>query len=68
MFVLFIGDVVALYASLFVTLILRYGPAFYDQFIVTHVGPFTVIFVPWLIVFYVAGLYDLRTLRNNIDS
>jgi exopolysaccharide biosynthesis polyprenyl glycosylphosphotransferase len=66
-FTLFAGDVVALYAALFVTLILRYGPAFYDQFLATHVGPFTVIFIPWLVIFYVAGLYDLRTLRNGID-
>ena len=29
--------------------------------------PFTVIFVPWLIIFYIAGLYDLHRLRNNIE-
>lgn len=66
-FLLLLGDIVALYASLFVTLILRYGPEFYDQFLRAHVGPFTVIFVPWIVIFYVAGLYDLRTLRNGID-
>ena len=66
-FTLFLGDIVALYASLFIALILRYGPAFYDQFLKSHVVPFTVIFIPWLIIFYIAGLYDLRTLRNGID-
>jgi exopolysaccharide biosynthesis polyprenyl glycosylphosphotransferase len=66
-FLLLLGDVIALYASLFIALILRYGPEFYDQFLKAHVGPFTVIFVPWLAIFYIAGLYDLRTLRNGID-
>lgn len=65
--ILFIGDVIALYASLFVTLILRYGNDFYSQFLDTHATPFTIIFILWLIVFYVAGLYDLRRLRNNLD-
>ena len=66
-FVLLLGDVVALYASLFAALILRYGSAFYEEFLRAHVGPFTIIFVPWLIIFYIAGLYDLRRLRNNLD-
>ena len=26
-----------------------------------------VIFIPWLLIFYIAGLYDLRRLRNNLD-
>ena len=26
-----------------------------------------IIFVLWIIVFYIAGLYDLRRLRNNLD-
>ena len=66
-FLLFLGDVVALYAALLGALWLRYGMGFYAEFFRTHVGPFTVIFVPWLIVFYIAGLYDLRRLRNNLE-
>jgi exopolysaccharide biosynthesis polyprenyl glycosylphosphotransferase len=66
-FTLFLGDIMALYVSLFLALILRYGPAFYEQFLKSHVEPFTVVFIPWIIIFYVAGLYDLRTLRNGID-
>jgi exopolysaccharide biosynthesis polyprenyl glycosylphosphotransferase len=64
---LFVGDVVALYAALFITLLIRYGGDFYGQFIKVHFVPFTIIFVPWVIVFYIAGLYDLRRLRNNLD-
>jgi exopolysaccharide biosynthesis polyprenyl glycosylphosphotransferase len=64
---LFIGDVVALYLGLFVALALRYGTGFYDQLIDVHLGPFTIIFIPWLVIFYISGLYDLRRLRNNLD-
>jgi len=66
-FLFFVADVAALYAGLFITLLIRYGAGFYGQFLETHVIPFTVVFVLWIIVFYIAGLYDLRRLRNNLD-
>ena len=66
-FLFFIADVAALYASLFITLIIRYGSRFFIEFEDAHALPFTIIFILWVIVFYIAGLYDLRRLRNNID-
>jgi exopolysaccharide biosynthesis polyprenyl glycosylphosphotransferase len=66
-FFLFIGDIVLLYAGLFLTLMIRYGAGFWEQFEDIHAIPFTILFVPWLLVFYIAGLYDLRRLRNNLD-
>jgi len=65
--VLIAGDVVALYVSLAVALVLRYGAEAPRQFAQSHVGPFTAIFPLWLVVFFVAGLYDLPKLRNNLD-
>ncbi len=64
---LFLGDIAALYLALFATLFIRYGNDFYDQLVNTHFTPFSIIFVLWIIVFYIAGLYDLRRLRNNLD-
>lgn len=66
-FLFFIADAVALYVGLFITLIIRYGADFYEQFEDAHAIPFTIIFVLWILVFYIAGLYDLRRLRNNLD-
>lgn len=66
-FLLFVGDIVALYAALFLMLIVRYGMGWYREFLDVHFAPFTIIFVPWILVFYIAGLYDLRRLRNNLD-
>jgi exopolysaccharide biosynthesis polyprenyl glycosylphosphotransferase len=64
---LLLGDAVALYAALLLALALRYGGNFYGQFVNVHFAPFSIVFIPWLIIFYVAGLYDLRRLRNNLD-
>jgi exopolysaccharide biosynthesis polyprenyl glycosylphosphotransferase len=66
-FSLFLGDIAALYASLLATLALRYGSGFYEKFIDVHAVPFTIVFILWIVIFYVSGLYDLRQLRNNID-
>jgi exopolysaccharide biosynthesis polyprenyl glycosylphosphotransferase len=65
-FLFFLADVAALYVALFATLIIRYQGN-YHLHLNEHLGPFTVVFIFWIIVFYVAGLYDLRRLRNNID-
>lgn len=66
-FLFFIANAAALYAGLFITLLIRYGGDFYQQFLTAHAFPFTIIFIIWIVVFYVAGLYDLRRLRNNLD-
>ncbi len=67
-FLLVLSDTIALYAALFLTLLIRYGiGGFYSAFWNLHAGPFTVIFIIWLLVFYIAGLYDLRRLRDNLQ-
>ncbi len=64
---LFLGDIIALYLALFATLLIRYGSEFYNQFVDRHLLPFTIIFPIWLVIFYIAGLYDLRRLRNSLE-
>ncbi|MEK7546564.1 MAG: sugar transferase [Patescibacteria group bacterium] len=64
---LIVGDFLVLYLSLFAALVVRYGGNFYERFVSEHFVPFSIIFVIWLIVFYVSGLYDSRRLRNNMD-
>lgn len=66
-FLFLVADIVALYAALFLTLIVRYGGGFWKQFIDAHAGPFAIVFAVWIVVFYIAGLYDLRRLRNSLD-
>lgn len=62
---LLLGDVAILYAALFLTLILRYGSR-YQENLHLHVGPFTLIFALWILVFYIANFYELSTVKNNL--
>jgi exopolysaccharide biosynthesis polyprenyl glycosylphosphotransferase len=64
-FLLFISDIAILFGSLLLTLYLRYGQAFSEK-LEFHLAPFSLIFIVWLIVFYIANLYEPATLRNNI--
>jgi len=65
--VLLTGDIIVLYASLILVVFIRYQHRFYGQFFNYHLEPFTIVFIAWLIVFYVAGLYDLKFLKNNFQ-
>src|SRR3989344_5840621 len=64
-FLLFTSDLAILFCSLLLTLYIRYGQAFSEKLEFPLV-PFSLIFVVWLIVFYIANLYEPATLRNNI--
>jgi len=59
------GDIIILYTSLYLTLLLRYwqNPNISDW--QSHFWPFTIVFAAWLIVFYIAGLYNLHLAVNN---
>lgn len=63
---LLLGDFLILYASLVITLFIRYGEL-NRMLIDIHFWPFTVVFLIWLTTFYIGGLYDLKTLKNNVD-
>ena len=65
--ILVTGDVAILYAALSITVWLRYGIFFYAYLVDRHLEPFTVVFAIWILVFYIAGLYDLQTLKNDFE-
>ncbi len=64
---LFLGDICALYLSLGLTLILRYGGNFSSNLWQRHFFPFTLLYALWIIIFYIAGMYELTLARNNIN-
>jgi len=64
-FLLFISDLAVLFGALLLTLYLRYGQTFSEK-LDFHFVPFFLIFAVWLIVFYIANLYEPSILRNNI--
>jgi len=55
---LLVGDIVFFYISLFVTLNLRYGSNLTSEILVQHIAPFSILFVSWVVVFFIAGLYE----------
>lgn len=61
-----IGDLATLYLALILTLLLRYGADWENQW-QNHFFPFTIIFLLSLCVFYITGLYDLSLARNNLN-
>ena len=64
-FLIFLSDIVILYVSLVLTLLIRYPNNFQEQYQL-HLYPFSLIFISWLLVFYIANLYEPKLLRNNI--
>lgn len=67
---LLIGDVAAFYASLWLMLLIRYGRFPAEELFLTHFAPFTILFAFWLIVFFIAGLYEKHTLvlKNKLPA
>lgn len=63
--IILFGDIFLLYGSLLVTLSLRYGgfPAqiLWDN----HKWPFLFVNAIWIIIFYIAGLYDIDKITPN---
>ncbi|MEI7497656.1 MAG: sugar transferase [Candidatus Falkowbacteria bacterium] len=65
-FVLLLGDLAVLYLSLWLTLAIRYQSLPDSERWLSHVRPFSFIFILWVIIFYIANLYDLRQISNSI--
>ncbi len=55
---LFLGDILALTAALFLTLTIRYRELPSSELLGTHLVPFSLLFVVWALVFFIVGLYD----------
>jgi exopolysaccharide biosynthesis polyprenyl glycosylphosphotransferase len=65
--ILLAGDVVILYFSLYLTLLIRYWAQPTSELWQWHVGPFTIIFAVWILIFYISNLYDLNLAANNVN-
>lgn len=65
--ILVIGDIVILYLSLILTLFIRYGSDEISHSFNTHLKPFSVIFILWILIFYLADLYEIRTLKRGVQ-
>lgn len=58
---LLIGDGACFALALWVTLLLRYFEWPGRELLADHIGPFSVMAVLWIVIFYISGLYDKHT-------
>ncbi len=68
-FIIFIGDLVILYGSLIIALFLRRGftpTVNFPEYVKLHLAPFSLFFIIWVLVFYLANLYDPRNFKNRL--
>lgn len=61
--ILVVGDIALLYASLAFALVLNTD---ISLGFAEHATPFSILFAGWILVFYVAGCYDVHRLRNTL--
>jgi len=67
-FIIILGDIAVLYGALILTLIFRYGLNNFSESFASHLKPFSIIFLVWLFIFYLADLYKDRNLRSDPDT
>ncbi len=63
---LLVGDILILYISMVIMLLVRYG-SLSDAIARSHYKPFSILFILWILVSYIGDLYELSVLKNNID-
>jgi exopolysaccharide biosynthesis polyprenyl glycosylphosphotransferase len=59
--ILGLGDIAAFLLALYLMLVIRYGEAPDRYVFYAHLIPFSLLFIGWLAVFFVAGLYEKHT-------
>lgn len=64
--IILIGDIITLYLTLWLTLLIRYQTLPSSSLILQHVIPFSILYIVWLTVFYITGLYTINVNQNNI--
>ena len=62
--ILLLGDIAVLCLALYLTLFLRYGWPVESSVLDSHLVPFSLVFLVWLIVFFINDFYDLKTSYN----
>lgn len=63
--IVLVGDGVCFYGALFAAIALRYFETPTTDVIAAHAIPFTVLLVVWVIIFYIADLYDFSLIRKR---
>ncbi|MCX6747909.1 MAG: sugar transferase [Candidatus Nomurabacteria bacterium] len=63
---IYFGDFVSFTASLALILFLRYGSLAFETEATKHFYPFIILYLAWVLIFYLFGLYDLFKIKPTI--
>ncbi len=68
--ILLLGDIVFLVISLWISLFLRNLTIPNSELFITHLVPFSYLFIAWVLGFYIAGLYEKHTtvLKSRLSA
>jgi len=62
---LLIGDIILLYFSLWLALFLRYFEQPSNDLYQTHLIPFSIVFIFWLVIMFIDGWYELKPINKQ---
>jgi exopolysaccharide biosynthesis polyprenyl glycosylphosphotransferase len=60
------GDFIAFWMSFLIIILVRFAPVSFHVAISTHLIPFIILYISWVLSFYLFGLYDLFTIKPTI--
>ncbi|OGZ44769.1 MAG: hypothetical protein A3J54_01255 [Candidatus Ryanbacteria bacterium RIFCSPHIGHO2_02_FULL_45_13b] len=68
--ILFVGDIFFFFMALWLTLVVRYAELPAQELLMNHLAPFSILSVAWVLVFFIAGLYEKHTriLKSRLPS
>lgn len=66
-YLILLGDIVALYFSLWLTLIIRYQTNNVSDLLKSHAFPFTVVIIAILVIFYINDLYEITIGKSRLE-
>ena len=61
--ILFLGDILFFFVALWLTLFVRYGELPTQDLLVSHLTPFSILFLSWVVVFFMEQTTNLQGLR-----
>lgn len=64
--VIVFGDLISFLISFGFLVFIRFKPESYSEAINIHIIPFALLYLAWMIIFYIFGLYDLLNIKPNI--
>jgi len=68
--ILLVGDILLFLVALWITLLVRYAEVPSESLFYNHLIPFSFLFVLWVTVYFISGLYDKHTmlLRSRLST